>query len=189
MAQLCVSPSVTVYTVYTLPDALTTRGWSSGMHAWHTDVLYCMGCLHCCCSSLLFHKTYHFVPIWMQRGNAPYICVLFPYSMYIAPDDYTAVSLQHLTFTSAPSQMCITVNISEDEVVEPTESFTVTLSSSDPAVQQSLPSSTSVTINDSTSKCLPSDCSSCHEAKNHCSIAHTHLYVIVLSTIGVTLLT
>ena len=74
--------------------------------------------------------------------------------MYIAPGDYTAVSPQHLTFTSAPSQMCITVNISEDGVVEPTESFTVTLSSSDPAVQQSLPSSTSVTINDSTSKYL-----------------------------------
>ena len=79
--------------------------------------------------------------------------------MYIAPDDYTAVSPQHLTFTSAPSQMCITVNISEDGVVEPTESFTVTLSSSDPAVQQSLPSSTSVTITDTTSKYLLSVCS------------------------------
>ena len=87
--------------------------------------------------------------------------------MYTAPGDYTAVTPQHLTFTSAPDQMCITVSISNDGVVEPTESFTVTLSSTDPAVQLPQPS-TSVTIFDSTGKYLLSVCSGCHKAKDHC---------------------
>ena len=84
--------------------------------------------------------------------------------MYTAPGDYTAISPQHLTFSSAPDQMCITVSISNDGAVEPTESFTVTLSSTDPAVQLPQPIA-SVTINDSTGKYLLSVCSGCPEAK------------------------
>jgi len=57
-----------------------------------------------------------------------YMFIVFPYSMYTAPGDYTAVTPQHLTFSSVPDQMCITVSISSDGVVESTESFTVTLS-------------------------------------------------------------
>jgi len=47
--------------------------------------------------------------------------------------------------------MCIPVSIFNDNVVEATELFTVTLESTDPAVQMT-PSNTSVTIIDSTSK-------------------------------------
>jgi len=84
--------------------------------------------------------------------------------MYKAPGDYVAVTPQHLTFTSVLDQMCITVSISSDGVVEPTESFTVTLSSTDPAVQLRQPIA-SVTINDSTGKYLLFVCPGCPEAK------------------------
>ena len=86
-----------------------------------------------------------------------FIFSLLPYSMYTAPGDYTVVTPQHLTFSSAPDQMCITVSISNDGAVEPTESFIVTLSSTDPAVQLMSPTA-SVTIFDSTSKYLLSCC-------------------------------
>jgi len=47
--------------------------------------------------------------------------------------------------------MCVTISISNDGVVEETESFAVTLVSEDPAVVVMLPFS-SVTINDSSGK-------------------------------------
>ena len=72
--------------------------------------------------------------------------------LYTAPDDYTAVSSQPVTFSSAPDQICITISISDDEVVEETESFTVTLVTEDPAVLIIQPFA-SVTIIDSTGKC------------------------------------
>ena len=69
--------------------------------------------------------------------------------LYTAPDDYTAISSQPVTFSSAPDQMCITIGISDDGVVEETESFVVTLVTEDPAVHIVLPFA-SVTITDST---------------------------------------
>ena len=73
--------------------------------------------------------------------------------LYTAPDDYTAISSQPVTFSSAPDQMCITINISDDGGVEETESFVVTLVTEDPAVLIMLPFA-SVTIMDSTGKYL-----------------------------------
>jgi len=73
--------------------------------------------------------------------------------LYTAPDDYTAISSLPVTFSSAPDQMCITISISDDGVVEETESFAVTLVSEDPSVVLMLPFS-SVTINDSSGKYL-----------------------------------
>ena len=75
----------------------------------------------------------------------------------VAPGDYTAVTSQGVTFTSAPDQMCISVSISNDNVVEAAELFAVVLGSSDPAVVIAQPFS-SVTINDSTGMHLLSVC-------------------------------
>ena len=72
---------------------------------------------------------------------------------FIAPGDYTAISSRPVTFSSAPSQMCIPVFISNDNVVEVTELFTVRLETTDRAVlftQQSA----DVTIMDSTGRHL-----------------------------------
>jgi len=71
--------------------------------------------------------------------------------LYVAPDDYTAVSSQPVTFSSTVDQICIAISITEDEVVEETESFAVTLVSVEPAVQLTLPN-TSVIIIDRSSK-------------------------------------
>ena len=70
--------------------------------------------------------------------------MLFP----VVPDDYTPVDSQPVTFNSAPSQMCISITIRSDFIIEPNELFTVTLDSTDPAVQLTL-SSANVTILDS----------------------------------------
>ena len=59
-----------------------------------------------------------------------------------------------MTFSSAPDQICITISISDDGVVEETESFAVTLVSQDPAILIMLPFA-SVTIIDSTGKYVP----------------------------------
>jgi len=56
-----------------------------------------------------------------------------------------------VTFSSSPDQICIPISISDDEVVEETESFTVTVDSEDPAVQLTLPNA-SVIIVDRSSK-------------------------------------
>ena len=69
----------------------------------------------------------------------------------VAPDDYTAISSQPVTFSNAPDQTCIPINISNDGVVEETESFAVTLVSEDPAVQLTLPNTSGIII-DSSSK-------------------------------------
>jgi len=74
---------------------------------------------------------------------------------FIAPGDYTAISSRPVTFSSAPSQMCIPVSISNDNVVEVTEFFTVTLETTDRAVQFTQQSA-DVTIMDSTGKYLQS---------------------------------
>ena len=67
--------------------------------------------------------------------------------LYVASDDYTNTS-QPVTFSSAPSQMCIPINITNDEVMEPTESFDVTLVSEDPAVQLTAPITTVIILDD-----------------------------------------
>ena len=86
---------------------------------------------------------------------------------FIAPGDYTAISSEPVTFTSAPDTMCVSVSISNDNVVEAAELFAVTLGSADPAVVIAQPFS-SVTIIDSTGKHLQSLCYCCYEAKSHC---------------------
>ena len=78
---------------------------------------------------------------------------MFAVPFNIDPDDYTAISSQPVTFSSGPDQICIPISISNDGVVEETESFTVTLVSGDPAVQVTLPNA-NVTIADSTGKYL-----------------------------------
>ena len=78
--------------------------------------------------------------------------------MSIAPGDYISITSQPVTFSSAPSQMCIPVSILNDNVVEANKLFTVTLESSDPAVQFTL-SFASVTIIDSSGKYLLCVCS------------------------------
>ena len=75
--------------------------------------------------------------------------------LYVAPDDYTAITSQPVTFSSAPDQICILINISNDGEVEETESFAVALVSEDPAVQLTLQNA-SVIIIDSSSKYAPS---------------------------------
>ena len=73
--------------------------------------------------------------------------------LYVAPGDYTAISPpQAVTFSSAPSQICVPVSISIDNVVETEEFFTVILESTDRAVPFIALPFASVTINDSTSK-------------------------------------
>jgi len=71
--------------------------------------------------------------------------------LYVAPDDYTAVSPQLVTFSSAPDQICIPIIISDDEMVEETESFAVILVSEDPAIELTLPNA-GVIIVDGSSK-------------------------------------
>ena len=66
----------------------------------------------------------------------------------VASSDYTAISSQPVTFSSAPSQMCVSIAIIDDRMVEPNERFTVVLESTDPAVQLTSPTAT-ITILDS----------------------------------------
>ena len=90
---------------------------------------------------------------WKQfqhRNNAE---LLYEFSFsYIrllaAPNDYTAVDSQPVTFSSAPSQMCVSITIINDFMIEPNEVFTLLLESTDPAVQP-MSVSASVTILDS----------------------------------------
>jgi len=74
--------------------------------------------------------------------------------LYVASGDYTAISSQPVAFTSAPDQMCISVSISNDNVVEAAELFLVILGSADPAVRITQPFFSTVTIIDSTGKYL-----------------------------------
>jgi len=78
---------------------------------------------------------------------------IIPPPLYTVPDDYTAISSQPATFSSAPDQICIPISISDDGVLEETESFAVTLVTEDPAVLIIQPFA-SVTIIDSTGKYL-----------------------------------
>ena len=66
----------------------------------------------------------------------------------VAPNDYTAITSQPVTFSSAPSQMCVPITIFNDFMIEPNELFTVLLESTDPAVQLTV-AFASVTILDS----------------------------------------
>ena len=66
----------------------------------------------------------------------------------VAPNDYTAIISQPVIFSSAPSQMCVSITIINDFMIEPNEVFTLLLESTDPAVQLIL-AFASVTILDS----------------------------------------
>ena len=95
----------------------------------------------------------------MQRR---FVCCVHIYPflappLYVASGDYTAISSEPVTFTSAPDTMCVSVSISNDNVVEAAELFAVTLGSADPAVVIAQPFS-SVTIIDSTGKHLLDCC-------------------------------
>jgi len=109
-----------------------------------------------------FYAVNNLIVLSIYSSDAPHSCLpvapgFSPISLavplYIAPDDYTAVSSQPATFSSAPDQMCITITIFDDEVVEETESFAVRLVSEDPAVII-MQLFASVTIGDSTGKHL-----------------------------------
>jgi len=103
----------------------------------------------------------------MHRGNTNFeqgnscSCFPFPTHSTVAPGDYTAISPpQPVTFSSSPSQICIPVSISNDNVVEATEFFTATLEAADPTDQfQFTQQSAEVSIIDSTSKYFMSVCS------------------------------
>ena len=69
-----------------------------------------------------------------------------------APSDYTSVT-RGLTFNSGTTTQTVMVPIVGDNVVESTESFTVSLTSADSAVTLS-PSTTTVTIQDDDGKFL-----------------------------------
>ena len=66
----------------------------------------------------------------------------------VASSDYTAISSQPVTFSSAPSQTCVSIAIINDRMVEPNERFSVVLESTDAAVQLTSPTAT-ITILDS----------------------------------------
>ena len=73
----------------------------------------------------------------------------FFFLILVAPSDYTAVNSQPVTFSSAPSQMCVSITIINDFMIEPNELFNVLLeSTTDPAVQLTM-AFASVTILDS----------------------------------------
>ena len=69
-----------------------------------------------------------------------------------APSDYTTVSMD-LTFNSGTTNQTVMIPIIGDNVVESTESFTVSLTSADSAVILN-PSTTTVTIQDDDGKFL-----------------------------------
>jgi len=78
----------------------------------------------------------------------------YPSTLFVAPGDYTAISPpQSVTFSSAPNMMCFPIFILNDNVVEVTEFFTVTLETTDRAVQFTQQSA-NVTIMDSTGRHL-----------------------------------
>jgi len=96
----------------------------------------------------------------LKQGNS---CSCFPFPTHstVGPGDYTPISSQPVTFSSSPSQICIIpISISNDNVVEATEFFTVTLEAADPTDQfQFTQQSAEVSIIDSTSKYFMSVCS------------------------------
>ena len=86
------------------------------------------------CYIQLLHNTYQF-----SFSYLPFL---------VAPNDYIAVNSQPVTFSSAPSQMCVSITIINDFMIEPNELFNVVLESTDPAVQLTM-AFASVTILDS----------------------------------------
>ena len=80
----------------------------------------------------------------------PHVCIYEVYFLLhsVAPNDYTAINSQPVTFSSAPSQMCVSINIIDDPTIEPNERFTVMLESTDPAVQL-MSTTATITILDS----------------------------------------
>ena len=96
--------------------------------------------------------------------------LLYEYSfsyirLRVAPNDYTAIISQPVTFSSAPSQMCVSITIINDFMIEPNEVFTLLLESTDPAVQLIL-ASASVTILDS--------CKSVSYRQHYCNMWHSY---------------
>ena len=76
--------------------------------------------------------------------------ILLPLS-YLGDTDYTSLSMD-LTFNSATTSQMVTVNILPDTVIEDEEMFTLSLTSTDTAIDILMPQSATVTIIDQTSK-------------------------------------
>ena len=66
----------------------------------------------------------------------------------VAPDDYTPISSQPVTFSFDSFQKCVSITIIDDLMVEPNEQFSVMLESTDSAVQLIFSTAT-ITILDS----------------------------------------
>ena len=77
---------------------------------------------------------------------------MFYHFLSPASSDYTTVSMD-LTFNSGTTTQTVMIPILGDNVVESTESFTVSLTSADSAITLN-PSTTTVTIQDDDSKFL-----------------------------------
>lgn len=73
-----------------------------------------------------------------------------PYASKIAGEDYTMVMMD-LTFNSDNSRGCVEVPITDDNLLEENETFTVTLTTEDTSAMLGNPTMTTVTL-------LASDC-------------------------------
>ena len=73
------------------------------------------------------------------------------FSLTVGDIDYTSLSVD-LTFNSVTTSRMVTVAISSDTVIETMETFTLSLTENDDAVDMLMPQSATVTITDQTSK-------------------------------------
>ena len=88
----------------------------------------------------------------LQKANLDVVQNAFMFYHYLPPasSDYTSVSM-NLTFNNGNTNQTVMIPIIGDNVVESTESFTVSLTTGDSAVNLS-PQTTTVTIQDDDSK-------------------------------------
>ena len=90
---------------------------------------------------------------------------LLPLSHSGSGGDYTSLSMD-LTFNSVTTSWMVTVTTSNDSVIEDEETFTLSLTENDDAVNMLTPQSATVTITDQTSKYI------------HCHINRIEEYVV-----------
>ena len=77
------------------------------------------------------------------------------FSLTVGGSDYTSLSMD-LTFNSVTTSRMVTVATSTDTVIEDEETFTLSLTENDDAVDMLIPQSATVTITDQTSKYIQS---------------------------------
>ena len=73
------------------------------------------------------------------------------FSLTVGGSDYTSLSVD-LTFNSATNSQMVTVATYNDIIIETMETFTLSLTENDDAVNMLMPQSATVTITDQTSK-------------------------------------